>query len=165
MRVYFLSELSLDDYVMSQSEVTTHCYFSMILEKLVSFIVYSLSFNLADLNWPEQPSTSTRYVWSQQFLFYFFPGTLWPSQEEVPRHASAPGQLWYLCSSSSTHRCQRTRNVSRTWPRLSYVVTQINFCPVATCVLHLHFLHCYACMQNYVFFEMAFKIPLQAGSE
>ena len=93
--------------------------------------------------------------------FTFFPGTLRPSQEEVPRHASTPGQLWCLCSSSSTHRCQRTRNISRTWPRLSNVVTQINCC-------HGRFASAFSVLlcvnPKLCLVKWLFKIPLQAVS-
>ena len=38
-------------------------FFSNVVNKFGAFIVYSLSFNLADLIWPEEQSTSFRYVW------------------------------------------------------------------------------------------------------
>ena len=38
--------------------------FCNVVKKIGTFIVYSLSFNLADLNWLEDQSTSFRYLWS-----------------------------------------------------------------------------------------------------
>ena len=36
--------------------------FLQCCEKIGAFLVYSLSFNLAELNWPEEQSTSTQYL-------------------------------------------------------------------------------------------------------
>ena len=36
--------------------------FCNVMTKIVAFIVYFLSFNLANLNWPEESSTSIRYL-------------------------------------------------------------------------------------------------------
>ena len=55
-------------------------FFQCCVKKLGSFMVYSLSFNLADLNWPKEQSTSIRYLWSglnldshfQTRTFYIF---------------------------------------------------------------------------------------------
>ena len=35
------------------------------MKKIGAFVVYSLSFNLADLNWPKVQSTSFRYLLSR----------------------------------------------------------------------------------------------------
>ena len=43
--------------------------FSVFCKKFVAFIVYSLSFNLADLYWPERQFTSIRYLWSLPNIF------------------------------------------------------------------------------------------------
>ena len=42
-----------------------------MLWKLNAFIVYSLSFNLADLDWPKEQSTSFRYLWFECCFVYF----------------------------------------------------------------------------------------------
>ena len=42
------------------------------MKKLDAFIVYCLCFNLAELNWPEEQSTSIRYLCFQPVLFLFF---------------------------------------------------------------------------------------------
>ena len=41
--------------------------FCNVVLKLGPFIVYSLSFNFANLNWPKEQSTSIRYLWSGLF--------------------------------------------------------------------------------------------------
>ena len=38
-------------------------FFALVGKKLDTVIVYSLSFNLADSNWPEEQFTSIRYLW------------------------------------------------------------------------------------------------------
>ena len=37
--------------------------FLQCYEEIGAFIVYSLSFNLANLNWPKEQSTYNRYLW------------------------------------------------------------------------------------------------------
>ena len=55
-------------------------HFLQYCEKIGAFIVYSLSFNLADFDWPKEQSTSIRYLcmectnkhwhlWSAPFIF------------------------------------------------------------------------------------------------
>ena len=38
--------------------------YNSVMKKIGAVVVYSLSFNLADLNWPEEQSTSIGYLWS-----------------------------------------------------------------------------------------------------
>ena len=37
--------------------------FWIVVKKLGAFVVYTLSYNLADLNWAKEQSTSIRYLW------------------------------------------------------------------------------------------------------
>ena len=37
--------------------------FWIVVKKLGAFVVYTLSLNLADLNWAKEQSTSIRYLW------------------------------------------------------------------------------------------------------
>ena len=39
-----------------------------VVKKIGAFKIYSLSFNLAGFNWPEEQSTSIRYLWSRQIF-------------------------------------------------------------------------------------------------
>ena len=51
-------------------------FFCNVLNKIGAFIVYFLSFNLADLYWPKEQSISIRYlVWHPLFLRFYF--TFW----------------------------------------------------------------------------------------
>ena len=38
-------------------------FFCNVMKKIGAFKVYSLMFNMADLNWPKDQSTSIRYLW------------------------------------------------------------------------------------------------------
>ena len=39
--------------------------FCNVMKKIGAFMVYSLSFNLTNLNWPKEQSTSFRYLWTR----------------------------------------------------------------------------------------------------
>ena len=45
-------------------------FFCKVVKKLGAFIVYSLSFNLANLNWPQEQSNFIRYLWDDSTFCY-----------------------------------------------------------------------------------------------
>ena len=76
-----------------------HLFFLHCCEKISVLTVYSLPFNLEDFNWPQEQSTSIRYLWSKHdsklFVWkkdYFFSVI---SLSEIPIHVLT----WTLLSS------------------------------------------------------------------
>ena len=42
------------------------------MKKLGAFVVYTLSLNLADLNWAKEQSTSIRYLWLSNVRYVYY---------------------------------------------------------------------------------------------
>ena len=66
--------------------------FCYVVKTIGAFIVYSLSFNLADLYWPQEQSTSIRYLWystafTNKFLLFNLTSVNWRKSASHSHHS------------------------------------------------------------------------------